>query len=115
VFCAFEEPGRIQRRVAEELAQSRRIGRPRAPHDAAALSAMLEGVRARGYATSLDGGGEGIGAVSAPVFDVTGRLSMAVTVFGRAARVDPRPEGRLAPLVAEAAAKLSAALGYRPG
>ncbi|MBV8912976.1 MAG: hypothetical protein JOZ05_08065 [Acetobacteraceae bacterium] len=63
-------------------------------------------------ATVTDGGGEGVGAVAAPIFDVTGRLAMAVTVFGRAGRIDTRPDGALARLVAGATAKVSATLGY---
>ena len=60
-----------------------------------------------------DGGGDGFGAVSAPVFDATGRLCMALTVFGRTNRVDSSPDSALARIVAEAATRLSEAFGYR--
>ena len=52
-------------------------------------------------------------ARSAPIFDVSGRLCMALTLFGRTDRVDARPDGTLARIVLRTAEKVSSAFGYK--
>jgi DNA-binding IclR family transcriptional regulator len=113
LFSTFEDPSRTERHIERELEQNRSIGRPNAPHNRAELAEILQRTRLAGVSSVVDGGGDGIAAVSAPVFDVTGRLTMAVTVFGHTGRVDARPDGALSRLVASAASTLSSALGYR--
>lgn len=112
VYCAFEDPARTEHGIEQELEQNRRTGRPMAPRDRAALGELLEQVRQAGLAAVTDGGGEGIGAVAAPIFDVTGRMAMALTVFGRAGRIDTGKDGALARVIGGAAAELSSTLGY---
>ncbi len=113
LFCAFEDAARTDGAIERELEQNRRSGRLNVPHDRAVLARAIQETRARGFACISDGGGDGFGAVSAPVFDVTTHLCMALTVFGRANRVDASPDGVLGKVVADAARRLSASLGYR--
>lgn len=114
LYSAFEEPSRTARGIDRELEQNRRSNRPMAPQDRASLDRLLDQVRQDGLATVSNGGGESIAGIAAPVFDVTGRLAMALTVFGQAGRVDASPDGALARLVADAAQNLSRMLGF-PG
>lgn len=113
LFCSFEDAARTDTAIERELEQNRRSGRLNVPHDRAILARAIQETRARGFACMSDGGGEGYGAVSAPVFDVTYSLCMALTVFGRANRVDASPGGVLGKVVADAARRLSRSLGYR--
>ncbi|WP_177213115.1 IclR family transcriptional regulator [Celeribacter neptunius] len=112
LFSSYEDEVRTEPLIERELEQNRISGRPNSPLDRAELDAMIGATTARGYSCMTDGGGDGFGAVSAPVFDVTGKLVMAVTVFGRSNRVDATADGTLARIVARTAAKISAAFGY---
>lgn len=113
LFASFEDPARTDSVIERELEQNRNSGRPNAPRDRATLAEMIAATREHGFAVVNDGGGDGFGAVSAPVFDVTGRLRMALTVFGRAGRVDVRPESTLVRFVARTARAVSTEFGYR--
>ncbi len=112
LFCALEDSERTAKSIERELAQNKRSGRLGVPHDRRQLDQTLEPVTKLRFATVTNAGDEGYSAVSAPVFDVTGRMIMALTVFGRAGRVDAKPDGLLARIVVSAAAKLSTSLGY---
>jgi DNA-binding IclR family transcriptional regulator len=113
LFASFEDPARTDPVIERELEQNRNSGRPNAPRDRATLAEMIAATREHGFAVINNGGGDGFGAVSAPVFDVTGRLRMALTVFGRAGRVDVRPESTLVRIVARTARAVSTEFGYR--
>ena len=102
LFSTFEDPSRTERHIERELEQNEDRSAD-APHNRAELAEILQRTRLAGVSSVVDGGGDGIAAVSAPVFDVTGRLTMAVTVFGHTGRVDARPDGALSRLVASAA------------
>ena len=113
LFASFEDTARTDSVIERELEQNRNSGRPNAPRDRSLLAEMIEETRGQGYAVMNNGGGDGFGAVSAPIFDVTGRLCMALTVFGRTERVDASPDGTLARIVSRTASKVSAAFGYK--
>lgn len=113
VFCTFEDPARTQAMIARELEQNRITGRLDVPYNHAELDEICASTRARGFACIASRDGEGYGAVSAPVFDSHGRICIALTVFGQPHRVDSHPDGALAGLVAEAAARLSTVFGYK--
>jgi DNA-binding IclR family transcriptional regulator len=113
VFSSFETSMRTDAAIEREIEQNRNSGRPNAPMDRAALAEMISETLNRGFAILNNGGNDGFGAVSAPIFDVTGRLQMALTVFGRTGRVDTAPDGALARIVARNAQSMSAAFGYR--
>jgi len=113
LFCTFEDPARTANAIKRELEQNRVVGRPNAPYNRTALAELIHQTRTRGLSSVGNGGGDGISAVSAPVLDMTGTLRMAVTIFGRAGRIDAGPNGALGRLVATAAQRLSASLGYK--
>ena len=113
LFASFEDAARTNVAIERELEQNRNSGRPNAPRDRVSLAEMIAETRNRGFSVMNNGGGDGFGAVSAPVFDVTGRLRMALTVFGRTGRVDTGPDGTLARIVARSARSVSAAFGYK--
>ncbi|GAA4080386.1 IclR family transcriptional regulator [Nonomuraea soli] len=84
---------------------------PRTITDAARLRTELAAIRRRGYATSLGERQEGSASVAAPVFDHDGVVIAAVSLSGPGARFKPRMQAE-APVIVEAAARLSAQLGY---
>ena len=115
VFCAFGDPVLTAPLAEREMAQSRAVGRPGAPTSVAELKRLVEAVRAQGFATVANEGEGGLAAVSAPVFDADGaRLRLAVTVFGRAGRLNTAPDGPVAALMVEAARSLGAELHGQP-
>tara|TARA_R110002072_G_scaffold214288_3_gene371371 strand:+ start:1355 stop:2173 length:819 start_codon:yes stop_codon:yes gene_type:complete len=113
LFASYEDPGRINAAIERELEQNRNSGRLNAPKDRATLAELITETRDRGFSIINDGGGDGFGAISAPVFDVAGRLQMALTVFGRTGRVDTSPDSSLARLVLKSARSISAEFGHR--
>jgi DNA-binding IclR family transcriptional regulator len=110
VFAAYEPATRTAALLQEELRQNSRVARPGAPRTAAALEARLAAVRQAGVA-AVDGAQGGAAAIAAPVHDAEGALAMVVTVFGPQGRLDAKPEGPLAQVVAQAAKRLSGLLG----
>jgi len=75
--------------------------------------AELAAVRARGYAIDNIENEEGIRCVGAPIFDHTGAVAGAVSVSGSASAITlDRARRELAPLVREAAERISQALGW---
>ncbi|MBP1848366.1 DNA-binding IclR family transcriptional regulator [Rhizobium petrolearium] len=113
VFSSFDDPGRTEGPIERELEQNRASGRVNAPKERAALAELIRETRSRGFACIADGGGDGFGAVSVPIFDPTGRLLMALTVFGRTRRVDSGPDSALARIVVASGKRLSEAFGFR--
>ncbi len=77
------------------------------------LFADLAAVRERGYATNVGEWRTDITAVASPIFDHDGRVSASLSVSAPAGRM-PEPLRRsYGELVTEAAARVSAMLGYR--
>ncbi len=80
--------------------------------DAGKLRKELAAVRKRGFASSLGERQPGAASVAAPVFDHDGHVVAVLSVSGPASRFKPdRTEA--AGLVLEAAARISAQLGYQ--
>lgn len=77
------------------------------------LAEQLAQVRAEGYARVQDALLPGISALSAPVFDGSGRLVLALTAIGPTPVFDARPGGLLAREVLGTAEALSQRLGFR--
>ena len=96
VFAAYLPPKIAQHHIASELADERAIARePRRPRKDD-LDAMVAEVRAHGIARAVGMPIPGINALSAPVFDHTGALVLAVTTLGPAGSFDPEWNGPLA-------------------
>lgn len=117
VFCAFGAPERVSPLALRELAQSRAIDRPGAPTTRAELERLVAAVRAQGFAAVAAEGDGGLAAVAAPVFEPggSGRLRLALTVFGRVGRLNVALDGPVAALMVEAAGALGAELHGHPG
>lgn len=114
LYSAYEDPDRTLPLIRRELEQNKLLRRQKAPRSEAELEPIVKAVRAAGFATVSDGGGGGIAAICAPVFGVTGRLTMALTIFARAGRIDTSADSGVVRLAVNAAARLSETFGF-PG
>ncbi|HLU55667.1 MAG TPA: IclR family transcriptional regulator [Pseudonocardia sp.] len=83
--------------------------------DAEVLRARIAEVRRLGYAHSVGERQSGAASVAAPVFGFDGTAVGAISVCGPADRVDDAARERFVPLLAEAADRISRALGWRGG
>lgn len=102
VLIAFAEPSLAQLMMAaESLPPS---------IDAQSFREQLEEIRRNGYATSMEEREPGAAAVSAPVFDRSGRLAAALSVSGPAARFTTDIIREQAALVIQSATRMGAML-----
>jgi DNA-binding IclR family transcriptional regulator len=79
--------------------------------DAAWIAADLQRIRARGYLLTADEVEAGAVSVTGPVHDASGHVVAALSITGASMRMRPPRPRALLPLVLDAAARLSAALG----
>ena len=70
----------------------------------------VERARSNGYSESIEEREAGLASISAPVFDPSGTLVAVISVSGSAERFRPSPSEKYAPLLADAAQKLTARL-----
>ncbi|HMB92990.1 MAG TPA: IclR family transcriptional regulator [Rhodothermales bacterium] len=75
------------------------------------MRSTLLGIRKRGMARVIGEPLPGINALSAPVFDHQGRLSLVVTLFGPNTHFDPSWEGKIAAALRQCCDGLSHRLG----
>jgi DNA-binding IclR family transcriptional regulator len=108
VLLAHLEPSEIEAVIAD----GRRA--PAAPivTNPDRLRRALAEIRRREYAASANERVAGASAVSAPVRDGTGRVVAGLTISGPTYRFSPGRVRRFASMVREAAARISAVLGY---
>ena len=81
------------------------------PATPAELDATLARVRSQGYAVTADACGSGIAAVSAPVFDATGAIAMAVACSAPLARFDKTRRGQILGQLLDLTREMTTALG----
>lgn len=110
-ILAFLPPHEQEAVLAGELAAMT----SRTVTDVDALRARLAEVRAVGYAHSIGERQSGAASVAAPVFGFDGTVIGAISVCGPADRVDDAARERFAPLLCDAADRVSRALGWRGG
>jgi DNA-binding IclR family transcriptional regulator len=112
VFAAFLPPKIVEPALARELENPSLMQRAGGPVEPAALQAEIGAVRTKGYAATVDRPIPGLTAISAPVFDFTSRMQLAMTLIGPSRFIDVGPGS--APLAAllQATNILSAQLGY---
>jgi DNA-binding IclR family transcriptional regulator len=72
----------------------------------------LDSTRKNGYAVTVDMPVPGITAVSAPVFDHTGRVQLCIAAIGPKPLIDIGPEGAVIPELLAFCQDLSHDLGY---
>lgn len=80
--------------------------------DAEVLHTQLGRIRARGWAASDGERSPGVAALAAPAFDAGGRMAGAILVSTPSVRLSAKRCREVAPLVREAANRVSADLGY---
>ena len=79
--------------------------------DAAWIAADLQRIRARGYLLTADEVEAGAVSVTGPVHDASGHVVAALSITGASMRMRPPRPRALLPLVLDASARLSKALG----
>jgi DNA-binding IclR family transcriptional regulator len=107
VFSAFAAKELTAPLIAAELAE--RGGARAGLRTMAEVSALLDDVRERGFATGTMH--KGIVAASAPIFDYSGRIVAALALVGLEGVLDLTPDGRPVRTLLKATAELSKRLG----
>ena len=119
VFAAFLPEHITRPLVEEELVQLARGEQPALKMSQRHVDEILAEVRKYGLARALGHPIPGINAFSAPVFDNSGALSMAITAMGPAGAFDTEWKGQTASRVLNCAREISGRLGNisggRPG
>jgi DNA-binding IclR family transcriptional regulator len=110
VFAAFYDEAVIREHRAPQAA-SGDAPRPGAVERGGAES--VDAVRRRGLARARGDFMSGLSAFAAPVFDHRGRMVLAITALGYSGSFDHRWEGTTATAVADAAHRVSRALGWQ--
>jgi DNA-binding IclR family transcriptional regulator len=110
VFAAFLPQAMVRKAIAEEKSESDatgRVGNGLLPNEE-----EIATIRRLGYATVMPPPVPGVNALSAPVFDHTGQIQLAMTLIGAAAVLDNSPTSRFLPPLLRAAGAISRDLGY---
>jgi len=121
-FAAFmgdesHDAQRIGPMIREELARLKKLPRNGPvpldlPTSMAEVNDMLDEVRRRGLARVVHSLQASVAGFSAPVFDVQGRVVLAMVVLGSVATLDTHWDGVPATALHDAARRLSADLGH---
>lgn len=93
VFAAYMPEATVKaaiRAEVREAGKTLRVGKTRTFAD---ITAEIDMIRSRGFATIYPRPVPGIAAVGAPVIDHTGQIQMAVTLIGTEAHLDVDPSG----------------------
>ena len=85
------------------------------PVAADVLDRQVAQAREQGYSATFSERHEGVGSISAPVFDHTGELAAVLGIGAPTQRVGPGDVDALAPAVVAGAAAASRALGFQAG
>jgi DNA-binding IclR family transcriptional regulator len=83
--------------------------------DEAAWRSLVNDIRQAGLARALGNPLPGIDALSVPVFDHSGNITLALTSLGPSSLFDASADGPIARALLDCAAAISAQLGYRAG
>ena len=98
--------------LIEAVAANLSAATPETIVDRDQLLGELAQIRRTGIAISRGGWQQGVDGIAAPIHDATGSIAAGIGISGPAIRLRSRERARYAPLVAEAAAKISRALGF---
>jgi len=112
VFSAFMPPKLVESMIARELRDPAVLAQAGSAPPKKALEQKLDEVRRHGMARAQQAPIPGINALSAPVFDHTGSLKLAVTATGPAGGFDTGYDGAIAQALRACTLRLSQALGY---
>ena len=108
-MLAFAPPSAVDEVIARGLKPRTR----KTNTDPARLRAVLEEVRARGYAVEDEESEAGMRSVAAPIRNGSGEVVAALGVAGPTQRLSDGAVRRFAPQVVEAAETVSVRLGFR--
>lgn len=112
VFAAFGLPDLIEPRLRAELHSPRTAQRPPSRRTLADIRRDAVQTRAQGYATTDGWPVPGVSAISAPVFDHSGQIQLAITAMGPSGVVDISPASTQVAAVLAASRDLSTRLGH---
>lgn len=112
VFLCFLPRTTTASFVRKELSHNAKEARRDAPTAQAEVDELIARTRRHGLGRVTGEYFRGIGALSAPVFDVSGQLVAAMTVLGPESAMDLAWNGQLATRLKAHARKLSEALGH---
>lgn len=101
--------------IERELATRGDVALPDMPASLAEYDAICDDVRRHGAARTRGGVLPGINAISTPVFDANGHLSMALIVLGAQSVFDAEWGGAVDRRVRDIAQRISSELGYLGG
>lgn len=113
VFSAYMPPKLIEKMMQDDVARLADTPSKTGPAAKEIEQTLLE-VRRRGLARVIGQPIPGINAFSAPVFDYTGNIVLAITAMGLTGVFDTAWKGEMATALRECADKVSARLGYSP-
>ncbi|HZY17070.1 MAG TPA: IclR family transcriptional regulator [Ramlibacter sp.] len=112
-FAAYASKEAIAPLLRDELARVQKQGRTDVPASMAQVRAMLDDVRQRGGARVVDVLLPGIVGFCVPVFDADGHVALGLVALGPTGTFDAAWDGAVHGPLREAAAQLSADLGWR--
>ncbi|MBL8309611.1 MAG: IclR family transcriptional regulator [Burkholderiales bacterium] len=112
VFAAYATRGQIDAAIAATSPDAKQ--RVEARQALAVIAPELAGIRERALARAQGNPVPGVNAFSAPVFDYTGEVVLAITALGPAAEFDTTWSSPIARDVQFTAQRISARLGHRP-
>jgi DNA-binding IclR family transcriptional regulator len=116
VFAAWLPPKVAQHYIDREIGDTAVVTSvsPDRP-DEAAWRSLVNDIRQAGLARALGNPLPGIDALSVPVFDHSGNITLALTSLGPSSLFDASADGPIARALLDCAAAISAQLGYRAG
>ncbi|MFZ6719177.1 IclR family transcriptional regulator [Undibacterium sp. Ji49W] len=115
VFSAFLPAALVDKVIAREMQDELVIGQAGVQLNSQDIASVLAEVRQQGLARAQGLPIPGINALSAPVFDHTGALSLVMTATGPKGSFDADWKGELAIALRDSASRVSHQLGYMPG
>ena len=115
VFAAWLPPKVAEHYIAREVGDKAVIAgqRSRRPMACADVEALLTEVRVHGMARAIGNPLPGVDALSVPVFDHTGTVTMALTSLGPSGLFDVARNGAIAKPLLACAREISRKLGYQ--
>lgn len=112
LFAAYLPPKAVEKLLLTSVAPIGAKGKQISKKE---FDASLAEIRQHGLARTIGQPIPGINAFSAPVFDSSGNIVLAITIMGAAASFDEQWTGKIAQRVRECALKISKKLGFNDG
>ncbi|WP_088104544.1 IclR family transcriptional regulator [Halalkalibacter urbisdiaboli] len=106
VFLAYQSDSFLTKYFDEELSTTKYSSEPDE------FLNMLQNVKTRGYAISIEELQEGVATIAAPIRDYTGKVVYSLSIIGPTHRFDPR-EPEIIKKTKTYAKEMSYSLGYR--